>query len=131
MKVFIQYQWPGNIRELENVMRRAIALSDWTFIYEELKNDSIGGYEEALNAYGNDMPGLDMDYEELQRLFDENNYSLKRMSKAYVSIVESRTIRETLAKTRWNRTKAAKLLGVSYKTLINRINELDIKPEMM
>ncbi len=37
----MSYNWPGNIRELENIMRRAIAVSDWSFIFQELDQSNM------------------------------------------------------------------------------------------
>ena len=123
----ISYHWPGNIRELENVMRRVIAVSDWDFIFEELKQDM------EMDIRSEDGDSIDIIAQEQENtecieLFKENEYSLKKISKTYVSRVEREAILDALRKTQWNRTKAAVLLGVSYKTLINRIQEFGINP---
>jgi len=58
----------------------------------------------------------------------QEDFSLKGITKQYVSEVEKRAILKTLQQTRWNRRQAAKLLGVSYKTLLNRISEFNLRP---
>lgn len=124
----ISYQWPGNIRELENVIRRAIAVSDWNFIFDELKLNPAGVdpvFENEIRDV-NDILGLNE--AEFSGLYEENDYSLKKITKSYVIEAEKKAILRALEDTQWNRTKAAKLLGVSYKTLINRIAELGLKP---
>ena len=60
--------------------------------------------------------------------FEAPDFSLKKISKAYVSEAERDMILKALKETEWNRKKAAKQLGVSYKTLLNRIDEFNLKP---
>ena len=66
--------------------------------------------------------------EKIKELFRDADFSLKRISKAYVSEAEQKTILDALRETHWNRKKAAQLLKVSYKTLLNRILEFDLEP---
>ena len=61
-------------------------------------------------------------------LFKDNDFSLKKISKAYVSEAECLSISKALKETNWNRKKAAELLQISYKTLLNRILEFDLQP---
>ncbi len=125
---FIAYPWPGNIRELENIIRRAIAISDWNLIYEEMNQAMKDRDNFSDQANDIDDYSASENRETLMRLFKDNDYSLKKISKSYVADAESEAILETLNSTQWNRTKAAKLLGVSYKTLTNRIDSLRLKP---
>ena len=121
------YQWPGNVRELENVVRRAVALRDWDFVFRELNLETRPkgarlGSEEDL--------GVDIGWsdEKIERLIRENRFSLKKITKTYVSEAERQAIVDVLSQTQWNRKKAAELLGVSYKTLLGRIDEFSLKP---
>jgi len=66
--------------------------------------------------------------EKIERLIRENRFSLKKITKTYVSEAERLAIVDVLAKTQWNRKKAAEVLGVSYKTLLGRIDEFGLKP---
>ena len=65
--------------------------------------------------------------DELKQMFEENDYSLKKISKAFVSEVERSMILKVLNENRWNRTKAAKVLNTSYRTLLSRIEEFGLK----
>jgi two-component system, NtrC family, response regulator AtoC len=123
----VSYNWPGNIRELENIMRRAIAVSDWSFVFQELDQSNMDTTikQNPLNTV--DVSGDDPEHMRQLKLFKEQEYSLRKISKAYVSEKEHEAILDILNKTRWNRTKAAEILGVSYKTLINRMQEFGIK----
>lgn len=116
--LFMQYPWPGNIRELENVIRRAIAVTDWEFAHQELTSYNPPESDPMDMNQENDLTGL----------FKKNDFSLKKIGKAYTAEAEKRAILTILKQTGWNRIKAARLLGVSYKTLINRIEEFGLKP---
>ena len=122
---FLKYHWPGNIRELENIIRRAVAFSSWDFVFNEIKVDEVPDDGEPGFT---DSQYFQEDAEEFDNLLKENDYSLKKVTRLYVSDVEIQAIKAALKVTNWNRTKAAKLLGVSYKTLINRIQEFSITP---
>jgi DNA-binding NtrC family response regulator len=126
--IMIAYSWPGNIREFENLIRRAIAVSDWYFVMEELKRKEAEPEPVSEAAENEDPYAPGLSQEQLLRLFKDNNFSLKKISKAYLATAERDIILNTLRDTHWNRKKAAQLLDVSYKTLINRIDELKLKP---
>jgi two-component system response regulator AtoC len=121
------YQWPGNVRELENVVRRAVALKDWEFVFRELSLESLQkkGEHASMEDLGTVAGWSD---EKIERLIRENRFSLKKITKTYVSEAERLAIVDVLAKTQWNRKKAAEVLGVSYKTLLGRIDEFGLKP---
>jgi len=121
------YQWPGNVRELENVVRRAVALRDWEFVFKELNLETIP--KGAGCASREDLGAVaGWSDEKIEKLIRENRFSLKKITKTYVSEAERQAIVDVLAKTQWNRKKAAELLGVSYKTLLGRIDEFRLKP---
>jgi two-component system response regulator AtoC len=127
-KLFLAYQWPGNVRELENVIRRAIALRDWSFVYEEFDLENMGNEEKRASTLGGQTLPPVWEDDKLQRVFRDSDFSLKKISKAYVSEAERQAILRALKETQWNRKKAASMLRVSYKTLLNRLTQLDLKP---
>jgi len=129
LRTLAEYAWPGNVRELENVVRRAIVLREWDFIYKELDLDLHLDAGETELAIGNGMSMAVWAEGKVRSYMRQEDFSLKRISKQYVSEVEKRAVLKTLEQTRWNRRQAAKLLGVSYKTLLNRIAEFGLKPD--
>ena len=122
----VSYHWPGNVRELENVVRRAIVLRGWDFIFNELSLDSLK--RDSEHPPSSDSALLVWSDDQIKRLFQEPDFSIKKIAKTYVSEAECQMILKALRHTEWNRKKAAKQLGVSYKTLLNRIEEFNLKP---
>jgi len=126
-KHFNAYHWPGNVRELENAVRRAVALRDWSFIFREMVLDNPR-FRIGQNAPERAVPLPAWEDEKIQRLIREEDFSLKKMSRDYVSDAEKNAILAALTKTQWNRKRAAEVLGVSYKTLLTRIEEFGLIP---
>jgi DNA-binding NtrC family response regulator len=121
------YRWPGNVRELQNVLKRIMILGDG----EEGLNGLLAvspppaaaptpaGSGQAL------APGGVLDPNELN---DLSALSLKKVRKRAMDKVEKEVITYVLAKTGWNRSKATKILKISYKTLLYKIKDLGIEP---
>jgi two-component system, NtrC family, response regulator PilR len=97
------YDFPGNVRELENILERAVALSPGEEIGAEDLHLHPGAGEEAAQG---DLPSAPLP--------------------AYLDKVEREAILAALAKTGFNRTAAAKLLGVTFRTLRYRMQRLGI-----
>lgn len=98
--------FPGNVRELENVLERAVALCD---------GKQIGAAELQLRA---PTP--------MQLQADSNNGSGSALEEQMEDI-ERQAIIDALDKTRWNKTRAAELLGMSFRQLRYRVKKLGIE----
>ena len=131
MEKMISYYWPGNIRELENIIKSNIVVGNW----EEVVDDLTIKYKSNISS-ASDPKGLDKaliaDY--LSDLKDENSpeyasFSLQKSIKNITGRIEKEIITFVLDKTQWNRTKASKILKISYKTLLYKISDLDIRKQ--
>jgi len=105
LAVLARYNWPGNIRELENYLKRYVILDAPDAILTEMEERErgpvVGGYH-------------------LPRPTD---FSLKKFSKLASQQAEHYLILEALRQTRWNRKRAAELLEISYRALLYKIKE--------
>lgn len=106
MDALARYDFPGNVRELENILERALALSS---------GDAIQLVDLQLTppAVSNDVPST---------VSANGKYPLQD----YLDRVEKDAILEALEKTRFNRTAAAKLLGITFRSMRYRMERLGI-----
>ena len=107
LKVLRQHHFPGNVRELENMLERALALCDGMTIRAE---------------------DLLLDGEVAPRQIPENLDELPLPE--YLEHIEKKSILDALEKTGQNKTAAAKLLGVSFRTLRYRLAKLGLSKGM-
>ena len=109
MAALMEHTWPGNIRELENCIERAMILTEG----EEITRASL---PQAVFGEGDSSA-----YE----LISSDELSIKVHSRA----VEERLIQKALEKTKGNRTHAAKLLEISHRTLLYKLKEYKLAGE--
>jgi transcriptional regulator with PAS, ATPase and Fis domain len=125
-----RYHWPGNVRELQNVLKRMLVLGNCDKIVDELFDGTAK--QEAMQLSVGSPGGIDAIHSFLdlndKDLIANNSFSLKKAKKKAVDRVEKEIISYVLEKTDWNRSKASRILKVSYKTLLNKIAELNITP---
>jgi DNA-binding NtrC family response regulator len=146
-QLFMHYDWPGNIRELENMIKRIVILQDDQLVVREIERNmhraaavpaaavadsfAVAGGVGAMRslpdplAYSAPDPGP-IDEPDAAEAADESAGSLATVAKAAATKAERAAIEQTLRHVHWNRRKAAQILGVSYKTLLNKIKECGI-----
>jgi two-component system response regulator AtoC len=126
------YHWPGNVRELQNVLKRLMILGEGNNTIEELLPKDTDR-QTTTAAYGPSPEKhfyLPIDFLGLENASSGNSgeLSLKKLRKKAVVWVEREVISYVLDKTGWNRSDAARILNISYNTLLYKIKELGIKP---
>jgi DNA-binding NtrC family response regulator len=109
MNLLKSYSWKGNVRELENVIERALILCD---------GDTITEKELRLNP--SVYADLGLETVPLDGTLDDS-------AKAALRIAESKRIKKALEDTGGNKSRAAELIKVSYKTLLTKIKEYNIE----
>ncbi len=127
--IFIRYQWPGNVRELENIIRRATVFGDWGFVQQELGAEKLRSEASGSRGVDSDSAAAAREEDEIARLISSPEFSLRKACRRYACEAERAAIVSTLRETGWNRKRAARILRVSYKTLLNRIREFGLEPE--
>ena len=111
----LTYAWPGNVRELQNTIERAAILARGSEI------DAAGLQLPAAKPSAADLPAGMLDE---QFLWEG---PLDDVSQRAVAYVERFKIQNALRESKWNKTRAAERLGVSYKTLLNKIRALGLE----
>ncbi len=105
-ELLVSYHWPGNIRELENLAKKIIAVGDATL--------ALGNLRAIPSA-------------EPMTADDGHISSLKAAARAASRRAERELILKALEQTHWNRKRAARELQISYKSLLYKIKQIDVE----
>jgi two-component system response regulator AtoC len=111
-KLLLEYHWPGNIRELKNVVERAVLIAS---------NDTLSPELIANIDLQKKVAVVDMDIKDSGETDGELNVRS-------LANIEKEHIQRVLKETSWKRTEAAKILGINRTTLYNKIKEYGIDP---
>jgi len=114
-----RYDYPGNVRELENMLLRACALADHSFIdIDDLPEQATQTSTATTTPINNAPPQLSLDYSD-----EAAPFSLEK----HLEKIERQAIEQALAESRWNRTEAARKLGMSFRALRYRLKKLGLE----
>jgi DNA-binding NtrC family response regulator len=111
MERFRVYNWPGNVRELRNVVERAVILAGEGTILPAHLAAGFGGSNSAPPSASPSAPA------------SVNGEELRIPVGSTIEQAERALIELTLEHTRHNKTRAAEVLGISQKTLFNKLKE--------
>lgn len=115
IKEMKEYPWPGNVRELENYMRRIVVVGDVDGVRAELRKARMETSRKAS---------------EMNCVADPHEFdgkTLRQVSKEAMLEAEKLVLGKVLRATRWNRTRAAEKLDISYKALLYKIKETGLE----
>ncbi|MBW2368116.1 MAG: sigma-54-dependent Fis family transcriptional regulator [Deltaproteobacteria bacterium] len=131
MEKLMVYSWPGNVRELQNILQRVQVVGDWDEILAELfSGKSIGG-DSDTGQFEMRSPRSILDYVDHIGQFNTGRIQslpLKKIRKEVLNRLEKEVIALVLEETGWNRTRASKILDISYRTMLAKITEHEITP---
>jgi two-component system response regulator AtoC len=108
MSALQKYHWPGNIRELENLIKRYVILGN----EEVISSDLVGREQEYFN------PDINLD----------GPISLKKLTRQATRELERKVILRVLQAHHWNRKQAARALSISYRALLYKIRDAGLPP---
>jgi DNA-binding NtrC family response regulator len=116
LSLLAEYPWPGNVRELENTILRLVVLGNVRQVHEEmLAHLRTPPVKRSQADDGNEhlapVPS------------PEASPGLREVARRAAQEAERKAIQEVLDRVHWNRSEAARLLKVSYKTLLTKITE--------
>src|SRR6202451_1184627 len=110
MEAAVRYPWPGNLRELENFVKRYVILED-----------DEGSFRELL-----EMPATRQRISPREEAAPVREQGLKALVRSLKDEAEMEAIADALEKTHWCRKDAAKMLGISYKALLYKIRQFGL-----
>jgi two-component system, NtrC family, response regulator AtoC len=109
MDSFLRYEWPGNVRQLENAIKRYLILPDMNVNLSELKDQATSSSTSPVAAKPK-----------------EDNMSLKDVGTRAAEQAEKELVLRVLEETSWNRKQAARRLNICYKALLNKLKRWQI-----
>jgi two-component system response regulator AtoC len=130
----MEYNWPGNIRELENLVKRYVIVGKESQIIRELSThkpivSSMTGSSPLWNpkgdGYSQSTPAPVVPIAPPPPESEQDMPSLLEIGRRAAMQAEREAIERVLAQTRWNRRQAAKILKISYKALLNKLKIIE------
>ena len=116
---FMSYEWPGNLRELKNVIKRSTLLSNGDYIEEKALPFEIANFQKLRE--------MDEDFGTLPVPQPQNDLDPNPSLKTVANEAEYDMIMQVLRQVNYNKSKAARLLNIDRKTLYNKMKQFDMQ----
>jgi DNA-binding NtrC family response regulator len=130
LQTLLNYHWPGNVRQLENMIKQVVVRGDETILADLIASSTVAQVMTAPTFNFTQQPAA-ASYQPQPVAAGVTTgggagYSLKDRIGKTVADEERRLIAEVLQKTNWNRRKAAEILDISYRSLLYKIKDYNL-----
>jgi len=128
-QAMLDYEWPGNLRELENMMRRLLVMQDPEEMTRQLLSASAQRAATARMPSGSALAAANgvIRFQPVAAASGNSSPILEKVNEAK-RMAETEAILRALDASRWNRKQAAKILRIDYKALLYKMRKLEIDP---
>ncbi|TDB65186.1 sigma-54-dependent transcriptional regulator [Arundinibacter roseus] len=116
---FMNYDWPGNLRELKNVIKRATLLSNTEYLEEKALPFEIANFQK--------LKEMDEEFTTMPITMPVQDLDLNPSLKTVANEAEYDMIMQVLRQVNYNKSKAARLLNIDRKTLYNKMKQFDMQ----
>jgi DNA-binding NtrC family response regulator len=123
---FCEYNWPGNLEELEKIVEQIILSGQEKHVVQNLSKTRAQGSRQRKGPPDNIIDNCSGFSDIKTYLAETQTYSLRSVRQKYTTAVEKNLINKALEFTGGNRRKAATALGISYKSLLNKIKSFGL-----
>ncbi|TFH65976.1 MAG: sigma-54-dependent Fis family transcriptional regulator [Candidatus Zixiibacteriota bacterium] len=128
MTAMVRHHWPGNVRQLENLIKQIVVRQDESVIFDMIQ--IVGDMPTASSpttrvamAHNQPIPAAATHALADTDVAIADSYSLKQRLAKTIEDEEKKLISEVLKRTNWNRRRAAEMLEISYRSLLYKIKE--------
>jgi len=117
-----RFRWPGNVRQLENMIKQVVVREDEDILIDLLRNSE----QQTIPSTSTTKTEPKTSEKFSDKSDSADSYSLKSFIGQKVAEEEKKLISEVLMKTNWNRRKAAEILEISYRSLLYKIKDYNL-----
>ncbi|MBW2298341.1 MAG: sigma-54-dependent Fis family transcriptional regulator [Deltaproteobacteria bacterium] len=118
---FLQYGWPGNIRELRDIVKRIVLKGEKNSIVSNIHPRSSREASRIKKKWARELVSIEQMTNKKEYLGQVGEMALKKICLNFMAKVEKQIMQTALESTNWNRRKAAAMLSISYKSMLNKI----------
>lgn len=134
--IFMQYYWPGNVSELQDVVKRALLKGEQNIIFSNMKpkgrkhsvqdNTSAEKNDRMGNIWTRELATIEQMARKKEYLSQVGELDMRGICWDFTAKIEKRVMKRALESTNWNRKKAAAMLHISYKSMLNKIKHYNL-----